>query len=113
MGGVPTSLSGLFGGLGNLAALKGSTGLGVGGIGAGGDMGAAGGRHECPYCGQSVSTKQGLDQHVRLKHTHVGIKPWKCAYCDHASALKGNCQKHILRNHPGCEVRIEKIHHVE
>ena len=29
-----------------------------------------------------------------------GEKPFKCAYCSHASALRGNCNQHIRKTHP-------------
>ena len=32
-------------------------------------------------------------------------KPFRCAYCPHASGLSGNCRKHIARAHPGLEVK--------
>lgn len=35
-----------------------------------------------------------------------GIKPYKCAYCSHSTALRGNCNQHIRKNHPGLAVSV-------
>ena len=38
-------------------------------------------------------------------------KPFRCAYCPHASGLSGNCRKHIMRAHPGKEVKYIDLRH--
>ena len=34
------------------------------------------------------------------------MRPYKCAYCDHASSLIHNCKAHIKQKHPGMEVKV-------
>jgi len=30
-----------------------------------------------------------------------GLKPYECGYCGHATALRGNCNQHVRKNHAG------------
>ena len=36
----------------------------------------------------------------------LGIRPYKCSYCSHASSLIHNCKAHIKQKHPGMEVKV-------
>ena len=55
----------------------------------------------CPFCGVEFHLKTRLQQHIKLMHTERGVKNWKCGYCAHASALRGNCRKHQKNEHKG------------
>ena len=35
-----------------------------------------------------------------------GVKPYQCGYCDHRTALRGNCNQHIKKHHPGFPVNV-------
>jgi len=39
---------------------------------------------------------------VRVK----GVKPYKCRYCAHTSALRGNCNQHIRKYHVGQPIDV-------
>ena len=34
------------------------------------------------------------------------MKPFKCGYCDHATALRGNCNQHVKKVHPGLPILV-------
>lgn len=35
-----------------------------------------------------------------------GVKPYQCGYCQHRTALRGNCNQHIKKHHPGFAVNV-------
>ena len=35
-----------------------------------------------------------------------GLKPYVCGFCGHATALRGNCNQHIRKSHPGMPVYV-------
>ena len=35
-----------------------------------------------------------------------GLKPYVCGFCGHATALRGNCNQHIRKSHPGMPVCV-------
>jgi len=35
-----------------------------------------------------------------------GLKPYQCGYCDHSTALRGNCNQHIKKYHPGMPIQV-------
>ena len=39
-----------------------------------------------------------------------GEKPFKCSYCDHRTALRGNCNQHIRKYHPNQKVVVIDLH---
>ena len=53
-------------------------------------------KHPCSTCGKRFFEKQDLARHERI---HSGEKPFKCAFCTYASAIKGNLKKHIVHKH--------------
>ena len=46
-------------------------------------------KYECEFCNQLLRNISDLERHVVLQHTHRGLKPWKCPYCEYRSGLKG------------------------
>ena len=36
----------------------------------------------CQYCDFSTRHKTSLRGHVRTTHTHVGVRPYQCGYCE-------------------------------
>ena len=54
------------------------------------------GRYACTVCYKECGTKQSAIHHFRL---HTGEKPYKCFFCDYASAQKGNLMVHCTRVH--------------
>lgn len=68
-------------------------------ITAGSDVGR---EHFCQTCGKLFNGrnwKQNLEYHT-FKHT--GLKPFKCPFCRHCSALKFNLLRHIKNKHANC-----------
>lgn len=61
---------------------------------------------ECPY---ATGVPNKLKEHMKLVHTHRHFKPYKCAYCKFLCASGGNCRKHIMRKHPGLDVKYIKL----
>ena len=35
-----------------------------------------------------------------------GVKPYACGYCGHTTALRGNCNQHVRKSHPGLPVIV-------
>jgi len=35
-----------------------------------------------------------------------GLKPYVCGFCGHATALRGNCNQHIRKSHPGMPICV-------
>lgn len=53
-------------------------------------------RFFCPVCPKGFRSKLDMERHMR---THTGEKPFKCPYCSHRSATKGNLKAHIRHIH--------------
>ncbi|KAB0356989.1 hypothetical protein FD754_001145 [Muntiacus muntjak] len=54
--------------------------------------------HSCCICGKTFPFQSSLSQHMRK---HTGEKPYKCPYCDHRAAQKGNLKIHIRGHRAG------------
>lgn len=48
--------------------------------------------HKCEHCGKSLSTEQGLKEHVAL---HTGEKPYPCTVCDKAFRRAKSLRQHV------------------
>ena len=35
------------------------------------------------------------------------MKPYQCGYCEHRTALRGNCNQHIKKHHPGMPIKVQ------
>ncbi|XP_045118814.1 longitudinals lacking protein, isoforms H/M/V-like isoform X8 [Portunus trituberculatus] len=53
-------------------------------------------RFFCPMCPKGFRSKLDMERHLR---THTGEKPFKCPYCTHRSATKGNLKAHMRHIH--------------
>ncbi|KAK8741848.1 hypothetical protein OTU49_002423 [Cherax quadricarinatus] len=53
-------------------------------------------RFFCSVCQKGFRSKLDVERHLR---THTGEKPFKCPYCPHRSATKGNLKAHMRHIH--------------
>ena len=49
----------------------------------------------------NVGSNGGIDASA---NNHAIKRPFKCAYCNHASGLSGNVRKHVMNMHPDLPV---------
>ncbi|ESO09424.1 hypothetical protein HELRODRAFT_109653 [Helobdella robusta] len=61
---------------------------------------------KCTMCTAEFKVKSKLSDHMKLIHLEKGFKPYKCGYCDHFTAIRGNCNQHIKKNHPGLPIKV-------
>lgn len=66
-------------------------------------------RFTCNFCGKKFPQSWKVQRHMRLVHTHKGVKEFQCGYCPHASALLHNCKSHIKAKHPGFEIKVIRL----
>lgn len=72
---------------------------------------------QCSQCEQVFCSKSGLNYHMWRVHRtgkNGGVKddsidrlerPFRCAYCNHTSALSGNVRKHVGNVHPELPIK--------
>lgn len=55
-------------------------------------------RVNCPYCQRQFPWTSSLRRHIL---THTGQKPFRCKHCGLLFTTKSNCDRHLIRKHPG------------
>ncbi len=63
-------------------------------------------KYSCRFCPYVTKTTRRLELHISIQHKFKGMKPHQCPYCDFTCATNGNTRKHIMKRHPGQEVRV-------
>lgn len=53
--------------------------------------------HICFICDYESDVSSDMKRHIRA---HLGVKPFKCAYCSFSATQRQNLKKHILSVHP-------------
>lgn len=53
--------------------------------------------HQCMLCPHTATFPSNMKRHIMA---HLGIKPFKCAYCDFQSTLRGDLTVHLKKRHP-------------
>ena len=57
----------------------------------------------CRFCSFLTNNPYQLKEHERVRHTHVGHKPYKCGYCDFLCASSRYARQHIQHRHRGMD----------
>jgi len=60
----------------------------------------------CSQCGKGFMTTQSLEGHMNM---HLGLKPYKCRYCNNCYQNHSNCYAHERKSHPDLFVRNTKV----
>jgi len=55
----------------------------------------------CPTCGKQCTSKQNLENHIKL---HSGDRPYNCPHCSYKSIQKHHFESHMLYRHGDMEV---------
>jgi len=60
---------------------------------------------ECKHCNGVFASHEKLQKHTAIMHTNR-VKNFKCAYCDHRTVQRSNCNVHIKGVHRGLPVKV-------
>ena len=64
------------------------------------------GGYPCPYCEKKLSTKSGVQQHIKSIHNNTAM--FSCDKCSHQTRQPGNLRRHIEIMHEGIKFQCDK-----